>query len=395
MSEIGVIDRDLAIDLIACCGRMSQNAGQAATLRGLIRRNVDWTRVPSLAQLHAVVPLVHLHLGQNPAIPNFVRQQLAALARANAQANLFLMSRLIERLRILEREGVPAIPFKGPLLAVQLYGGLAFRQYGDLDIFVRQDDVLKARRALVAAGDEPFSTGQEALYFRYECELELAGAHDVHIELHWNVVPKRFAVHVDIDGMWSRVQHVQFAGMRIATPSPEDLILLLSVHGAKHSWRRMAWVCDIGQLVDSNRDLDWNEVWSRATTAGVARMVRLALLLAADLVGTELPAVVEDVIRADAVATALSFQIRERYHVDRGEPERSLRRARFHIAARERLRDQFRYALNVAVLPCASDWGLIPLNPRLAFMYSFLRPVRLVVKHAAHLNRTFCENDQR
>ena len=41
----------------------------------------------------------------------------------------------------LSRQGVEAIPFKGPVLALQAYGDLGLRVFRDLDFLVRDDAV--------------------------------------------------------------------------------------------------------------------------------------------------------------------------------------------------------------------------------------------------------------
>ena len=288
--------RDVEIDLLVCCARTSLDGPHAGALAGLMRRNIDWTRLLVLAQRHALVPLVHRHLGARSALPQAVRDRLEQDARLNAQHNLFLASRLLHVLTALNRNGIAAMPFKGPVLAARLYGDVACRQFGDLDVFVRPGAVIRARHALLEAGYHgplPKGAGRQELFFRWRNQIELIGAADVHVELHWSAAPRMLGIRFDFDGMWRRAENVVMAGTHIPTPSSEDLLVLLCIHGAKHEWRRISWVCDVGQLIASAPSLAWDAVWSSASKAGVRRMVSLGLLLATDLLGAVLPAAVD------------------------------------------------------------------------------------------------------
>jgi len=71
-------------------------------------------------------------------------------------------------------------------------------------------------------------------------------------------------------------------------------------------------VCDVAEFVAIEPHIAWNEVQARACKAGAARMVRLGLRLAADLLGTSLPASVDRWTTVDPAAVSLTFGIRQR-----------------------------------------------------------------------------------
>lgn len=60
------------------------------------------------------------------------------------------MSQLASVIDALAAEGIGALPFKGPVLALQAYGDPAMREYLDLDILVRREHV---SRTLSILGD--------------------------------------------------------------------------------------------------------------------------------------------------------------------------------------------------------------------------------------------------
>ena len=74
---------------------------------------------------------------------------------------------LLRLLTLFESAGIPAIPYKGPLLASLVYGKIARRQFCDLDILVRKRGFPKARRLLLSQDYRPMfslTPAQEARY---------------------------------------------------------------------------------------------------------------------------------------------------------------------------------------------------------------------------------------
>src|SRR5208282_2899895 len=87
--------------------------------------------------------------------------------RERTKWGLRLTAELFRLLDLLERHAIPALPFKGPVLASALYGDLAMRESCDLDVLVRSSDLAGAKRAMLASGyttDLPSDTAQEAAY---------------------------------------------------------------------------------------------------------------------------------------------------------------------------------------------------------------------------------------
>src|SRR2546426_10956064 len=72
--------------------------------------------------------------------------------RSIARRNLCLTGDLLSLLELFEARGIPAVPFKGPVLAVQAYGDVALREFRDLDILVTHRDITRARELLLARG---------------------------------------------------------------------------------------------------------------------------------------------------------------------------------------------------------------------------------------------------
>ena len=105
-----------------------------------------------IAAYHGTIPLLYQSLKTTgkEAIPKKVLTQLQNHYHTNASRNLFLSHELLNILNFFEAHKIRAIPFKGLVLAISIYGNLAMRQFSDLDILVKQEDVVKAQELLIA-----------------------------------------------------------------------------------------------------------------------------------------------------------------------------------------------------------------------------------------------------
>jgi putative nucleotidyltransferase-like protein len=49
-------------------------------------------------------------------------------------------------------------------------------------------------------------------------------------------------------------------GQTVMTLSPEDLLVYLCAHGAKHVWEKLIWIVDVAGLINRHSDPDWRSV---------------------------------------------------------------------------------------------------------------------------------------
>jgi len=355
-------------------------------VRALLQQDIDWTYLIQTAFQHGMLPL--LYRGLSSVCPEAVPYATLALLRdhfhRNARRNLFLTAELIKLVKLFEEHGILVVPFKGPVLAASVYGSLSLREFVDLDILVPERDVLRAKDLLISHGfqqDPQLTDGQEAAFLRSGCELEFVrddGA--VTIDLHWDFTVRGFSFSFELDRLWERLETVSLAGKKILSLSPADLLLLLCLHGAKHYWHRLEWICGVAELIRSHQAMDWQRVMENASRLGGERVLLLGLLLARDLLRAVLPHEVLQRMRADRMAQSLATHVRKELF---SETDANLRQAdswAFFLRMRERLRDQVRYFLyftNLRLTPTAEDLALMHLPSLLFFLYYLLRPIRL------------------
>ncbi len=199
-----------------------------------------------------------------------------------------------------------------------------------------------------------------------------------HLELHWAIAPHFFSFPFETERLWSRRRRLKVAETEMFVPSRENLLLLLSAHGAKDSWARLEWICAVAELIRAEEALDWTTLMREARATGAERMLLLALSLAHELLEVELPEEILRKIGSSAKLGALTMKVTEQLFREKRRPAGFVGKSLFHLKARENLSDKIRYCARVATATSPFEWRLLPLPESLYFIYSLLRPVRLL-----------------
>lgn len=380
------------VQLLLACTRTTMDSLNAERISNLVQQEaIDWPSVKRLAQQHAVVPLVSHQLDRLcPELAiNSAVAQLGRDFRENARRNLHLSSHFLRLSRELEQEGIPVVPYKGPALAVTVYGDLALRHAGDLDLLVRRQDVWRARDLLLSRGyreKNQWSREQQKLvldaYFNFQMIHEEPGTL---VEIHWAFVPKYYSFPLDLEDLWPGLEWVTLSNMEFRNPAPADLLLLLCLHGSKHCWSRLQWICDVAELVRAYPDSDWGWTMEWADAIGGRRMIQLGLLLAQDLLGAALPDRLAPYVLGDSEVHLLAARVR-RYLFDESlSPPGEFARFLFQVRVRERFRDRVRNWFHLATSLNEKDIIFLRLPRILSFFYPLTRLLRLIATYTLRL----------
>lgn len=356
---------------------------RVARLRQLLGGALDWDFVLSFAESHGLIPLLysHLHARAPEKVPHAVYEKLRERFRRISALNMYLSGELRRLLKLFTAHDIDAIPYKGPALAAQVYGNITLRHFCDLDILVRRRDVLSVMKLLVADGYAlypPLNSVQQSLMLRTQCNLPLTrDANRSIVEIHWRVSARLFSSPLDEKTLWENLHTDTFEGMQVNTLSPEDLLLSLCVHGAKHLWERLSWIADIAQLLEVHPRLNWASLLERARRTGTERMLLLGVYVAHDLLGARLPEQIEGLWRDDPEIASLAQQIYARLFASESDVVGMHGYFMFQLKARPRLRDKLNYCRYV-ISPTEEDLTLLSLPAPLSFVYYLIRPLRML-----------------
>lgn len=368
--------------VLLLCSRAALDVAQRGEVSSLLAQSLRWDYLLQQAARHGLMPLLSRHLERfGDAVPHQVSAELKSHLTENTRRNLALVSTLFAILDVLENAGIAAVPYKGPALSDSLYRHLGSRECADLDVLVQAKDALRAKRALQSIGLAevfPASDVQNASRIRAGEAFEFIADNGALIELQWQPLPRAWSADIGEDH-WGRLQSQDFAGRRVRSFAPEDLLLILALHGAKHAWQRFIWVADIHELAGRNKDMNWHGVLAHANAAGARRCVLLALKLSNMLLDTNLPDPVASAIADDS---GLSKLARDAIRMATAQETvlSAISAHGYFLRTRERPLDRARFYLRFATTAGYHEWNLIRLPAPLFPLYSVVRMLRVAGK---------------
>ena len=384
-------------DLLCACAAVEISPQRAARIAAAITAP-DWNELLRLAEHHGVLPLLARTLKQQKIeLPSHIRESLEQANQENIRRNLWFASELARILQHFENKNVRAIPYKGPVLAESVYGDLALRTFSDLDFLISPTDFDSARQALEELGYQPseaWTAPVEDFWLKKGYERAFDGTAGKYlVELQWAVLPCFFAVDLRNDDLLARsspsrlndetVPQVRtrtlgaiLGGAETRPLSPEDSLLVLCLHAAKHLWIRLLWLCDIAESMRV-QPIDYALLLTRARELGALRMLGVSFWLAAKLLDADLTPEAQEVLTADREIAMLGGFFAERlacgasYDFESAEYFLLLRKLR------ERSRDRARYLWRLVWTPGVGDLASVSLPVPLFPLYRLVRLARL------------------
>jgi hypothetical protein len=364
---------------------------------------LDWSEVLRLAEYHGVLPLVARNLIEllcfesgrvedGRGLPPEVERLLRSAYEANLRRSLWFAVELARIMQHFERRRLRALPYKGPVLAQSVYRDLGLRSFSDLDFLISPADFERAKQALAEIGYRPSATldpvvespAAERLWLRTGYERSFDGTAGKNlVELQWALLPHFYAVDLGVEDLLSRAGRTVAGGCEVPCLSPEDSLLVLCLHAAKHLWTRLIWLSDIAETLRSysgTQTIDYSLVLSRARSLGIARILSVSFWLVENVLRAEIPKLAEEMIAADPRVPALGIEFAERLARGATYNFESTEYFRLILKLRERRGDRLRYVWRLVWTPGEGDVAVVRLPEALFPLYRIVRIGRLMRK---------------
>jgi hypothetical protein len=209
------------------------------------------------------------------------------------------------------------------------------------------------------------------------------------IDLHWRVAeaahpafPRR------LNEPWDRLIDRRLGDTRFDAFGPEDTLLHISAHAAKHRWGKLRWICDIAELLGAEPNLDWDDLLRCASQSGPVgeRTLLVSLGLAGRLFQAPLPLEISKRMGGDRCVQALLDETVAR--LERTEDDWPLTWPRsFESDAQflamidgplQKAHYFSRFCVWRVAVPDAKDRAALSLPTQLSFLYYLLRPFRML-----------------
>lgn len=366
--------------LLVDCARTTVDVER---LNKSLRQSVNWPALLELAEAHGVLGLAATRFRDcsEAALPPKIAQELRERHRAQVLLTLRLTAEMFRLFDCFAAAGLEALVIKGTVLSARCYGDPGVRYYGDLDLITRDKDILRFTELMIGLGYEPNvplnaihakkAPGEYA--FRHQSTKLLV---EFHTELTFRYHPRP----IPLERLFKRQARVKIDGREIPALSPEDELILICIHGAKHFWERLSHIADVAAFV-SKQELDWRRVKLAAEEVGGERMLYVGLRLAAHVLGAPLPENLAVSVRTDPAVERLARQALQWLPAAGSAPPGIFTRAIFRMRMRGGMLSGPAYLLRLSFSPTEEDWVEGAENRRHWLLDALGRPFRLARKY--------------
>ena len=348
---------------------------------------VEWEKVISMGYTHAIIPQFYKTLKQLPEIvPTKHLETLTTLNKEIGFDNIKLSAELITIAKHLDENGLEYLAIKGPALSQTLYGDITQRQICDLDILVKEEDLITIAKLLLKMGYNhrlPLSLLADQGFRDLDNDFTfIHPAKKIVVELHWKLFPQRHKMDLDFRELFKNHADVFIQKQPVKVLSTEHNLLYLSLHASKHVFEQLKWVCDIDTLLRNNPDIDLEAVYTTAQKLTVQTPFLLALLVSQSLYETPLPKSIKE--KKTPQLNALLDEALQYFKDDfttLDEPQKKRIRFLFLQKLNSTKQNYFVALFIAAFKPTSVDYIHYQLPERLNFIYPLLRPLRLLYKY--------------
>jgi len=376
-------------ELLVWCARTCVTEELRARICSRVQEPLDWGLVLDLAAYHGVLPLLHRNLSTFcPAlVPADTLTKLRQKTQACGMLNRSLAQELGGLCDAFAARSVPVVPIKGATLAVSAYGDLTLRDFSDLDLLIPESAIGAAQAVLIAQGYErkdPSTDPVEAEHEEGPYHVFIKKRSLFRVDLQWVMAHQHFAFQLDRPEFWAHRSPVMLGNSTVQGLAPEELLILLCVHGSKHAWEQLKWVCDVAEVLRSHPDLDWERIFANATNWHCQRLMHMGLALAHRVLDAPIPESVYARYSTDADVRMLSERMPASLLASPREGVTEEQAAAFYLT----LKDTWWERCRLGLVLCRDGSSMVENPPRwffrgrgLARLAHLVRPCQRAVRN--------------
>jgi len=370
--------------LILCCKTIHTQADIIHLTKLLNTTQFDQKKLLKLAYAHAVFPLLYKTLYK--LFPNHpLVKRIKPYYISHVQYNMAMTSTLTKIVSKFKETDIHILHLKGPILSQKLYNDISSRQFGDLDILIKKNDLKEVLEYLKESHYNPeivLKKDTKQVFFN---AVNVLGFYNdsskTRIEVHWELLSKNYAIYDDVSPLWKELSTVYINKNSFQTLNEEHTLLYLCVHGSKHLFERLLWVCDIDRTIRTQRKIQWGNLQKEAERLGVMRILLIGLSLTNTLLETPLAKEIEKEILKDIHVKKIVDIIIQLNLYEGSQKNKSYQTFILLYRMREKQIDKLRFLWYALVAIKFDDFKMLQLPSYLIFFYPILRLFRLMLKY--------------
>lgn len=372
--------------LILYCSSNNLNPKLKDKISLLCDNDLNWDYIDYFTARHRLKPTLYYNLNSicPEKVSDDILNKLKTFYQNNVHKNLLLTGELVNVMELLKNNGITAIAYKGPVLALQAYDNIGLREFGDIDLFIDKTNALNVKKIMLNHGYELYPSlnfKEDAYYLKFITEHSFINKNNGTIfEIKWKFEGDFISFPTNHDFISNKSYKQNINGFKLNTFSPESQIQVLCVHSAKHDWKKLSWICDIAEFI-KRENIDWEEIIVSSKKLGIKRMIIVNLILARDLFNLNIPAEIKNEINKDSTATKIARNIKKQIFIEQKESLNLFEKFFLDFRKRESIFYGIKDCFNSFTKPGYRDFNDFPLPEPLFPLYHLIRPFLLLKRY--------------
>lgn len=285
---------DFLFSVLKSLSRPEDAVGDDGLIQASLPAEFQWEEFHKRVVFHRIGPLIYealCELWGEETPPDIIRRRDAHHMR-RVKRNLSDQANMARISQAFQRESIPFLLMKGAAIAHRYYPSPIRRIAIDIDILTSKEDFPKGCSILRDLGYEqhvpnfdvpPHLTGVTEMFqadytFRNQ---KTKGCVEIHTRFTKN--PHFFPL--TFEEAMTQAEDLMLGQQKFTVLRPEIQFLYGCIHGAKHNWFRLKWLCDIDFMIGVLSPSDWEAVWSYADRMNLSAIVDETLGLHAAIFG--------------------------------------------------------------------------------------------------------------
>lgn len=345
---------------------------------------IDWGEFLDLTLKHRLVSHVLKHatfLAEH--IPISTYEKLIEFRLEHSKNSLNYAVHAIRIYQKFTENEVQHCFFKGPMLSLELYQDIGFRNFGDIDILVEEKDAEKAKLILEELDFSciypKIDLSEKQKKVNYSISHHYHFKHpiqNIHIELHWSITNPKAYSGLKTNEIILNSRKLKVSNYELNYISKTENLVYQAAHGSIHQWYRLFWLKDFSVLYKKSTGEDIKTAYELSKKLKLQKSFIQACYLAKLIYHIKLP----DFLNQQLKLFLIKTPIKSISSTDLGQ--KGVKGKISFVFYRLKLKPDFIYYFELIyrLRTHLTDWELLNLPNALFFLYYPLRPFLLIYK---------------
>ncbi len=362
---------------------LSQHEIDVNSITGILSE-INWDLFIQLVLKHRLVSHILKHINKiKNQIPDEIINSLKEIKLNQSKTSLEYTSILIKINDLFQRKNIKYISFKGPLLSLELYDDIGFRNFRDLDILVEKENIEEAKKIIKDLNFKniypriPLSNQQRKVNYSISHHYHFThNEKPIEIELHWNITNPQSFFGITTKDIISHSQLINISNHDVPYISTIENLVYQAAHGSIHQWYRLFWLKDFSELLLKYPNDEIKNARELSKKLKLEKCFWQACILSHLIYKNTMPNFINLSINKDLITIPLNS-----IHVNDLSQQGLKGKIKF-VFYRLQMKPDFKYYFELIyrLRTHLSDWEFLKLPKYLFFLYYLLRPFLLVFK---------------